>query len=323
MNPESEHIEELIGKFLVGEVSEAEAKELREWCAISPENQKYLDDARWIYEKAQLPGHPEFDSEKAWSKVNSRINPDKGKFSIFLPFWKIAAGLVLLLGLTYLFFLLQTPAQEFLLVSENNTLIQLMPDQTEITLNRNSEIQVTYHERKSTGTIYLTGEALISIPENKKVNWRVKTGDLVVEDIGTVFHVKALPDSPLVEVSVQEGMVRFYSTNQDGITLNSGEKGIYDKSTDTFSKTTVDPNVASFKTLSLNFQEETLGNVVSKLEEVYGKNFQLEGEIASCRISVFFENEELDTILSIISETLGLEVIEDGNLIRLIGDTCY
>ncbi len=323
MNIDEEYIDTLIGKFLVGEASEAEAAEVRNWCALSSENQKYLDDAQLIYDKAQLPGQPEFDSDLAWMQVKDNILPNKKKTNFFQPVMKIVAGMVLLVGLSYLFYLSQTPAQEFQFVSENQPMTQLMPDETEITLNSNSEIKVAYHERKNTGTIHLKGEALISIPATKKVKWKVIVGELQIEDIGTVFLVKALSESPVVEVSVQEGVVQFYAPGQEGLNLQAGEKGIYDRESNTFSKASVDPNMAYLKTKALFFQEESLGNVVSKLEEVFNQQIFMEGDIAACKLSVTFENEDLNTILSVISETLGLEVFEENNQIRLIGDGCY
>ena len=323
MNTEEEYIETLIGKVLVGEASEAEAAEVKNWCARSSENQKYLEDAQLIYDKAQLPGQPEFESDLAWMQVKDNILPFKKKTYILHPFMKIAAGLVLLLGLSYLFYLIQTPAQDFQFVSENQPITQLMPDETEIVLNSNSEIQVSYHERKNTGSINLIGEALISIPPTKKVNWKVTVGELQIEDIGTVFLVKAFPDNPVVEVSVQEGVVRFYAPGQDGLTLQAGEKGSYDKESNTFSIASADPNMAYLKSRALFFHEESLGNVISKLEEIFDQVILMEGDIAGCKLSVTFENEDLNTILSIISETLGIEIVQENNQIRLIGDGCY
>lgn len=323
MNPESEHIEELIGKFLLGEASEIESLQLKEWCAISPENQKYLDDAQWILEKAQLSDQTEFESEIAWTKVRSKIKPETGKIRSISPLWKIAASLVLLMGLTYLFYIWMTPQQEFQYLSENKVQTHLMPDLTEITLNQQSEIRVEYNQRQKKGTIHLTGEALINITEDKKVNWIVEANDLLIEDIGTVFHVQAYPDSPVVEVSVQEGIVRFYSESQNGITLQVGEKGIYDKTLKTFSKSKSDPNVAAFKSGKLDFQEEELGNVAAKLESFYGRTIILDGNIAACRLTVAFDNEDLETVLLVISETLGLEVIYEDQVIRLRGNGCF
>jgi ferric-dicitrate binding protein FerR (iron transport regulator) len=198
-----------------------------------------------------------------------------------------------------------------------------MPDLTEISLNKNSDVRVDYNERKKTGTIHLSGEALINIPDSKKVNWTVQAGELHIDDIGTVFHVKAFPDSAIVEVTVQEGLVRFYKDDVEGITLSAGEKGIYDKDLNTFAKLEADPNVAAFVTKSFVFQEEELAQVLASLSQVYGRKIVMEGDISGCRLTVNFENEDLNTILEIIGETLGLEVIDEGSQIKISGDGCY
>jgi ferric-dicitrate binding protein FerR (iron transport regulator) len=323
MNENIEHIEDLIGKFIVGEASEAEIRELGEWCALSAENQKYLDDAKLIYEKAQLPSKEEFDAEVAWTKVKSMITKKETKTRFMIPTWGIAAGLILIFALTFIFYSIRQSTQEFQFVADNTVVTQQMPDLTEISLNQHSQVKVEYNERKNKGTIVLEGEALISIPDSKKVNWTVQAGELQIEDIGTVFHVKAFPDSALVEVTVQEGLVRFFKEDMEGITLKAGEKGTYDKNLNVFSKLEADPNVAAFVTRSFDFQEEELAQVLTSLSQVYGREIVMEGDISGCRLTVNFENEDLETILEIISETLSLEVIEEGDLIKLSGDGCF
>jgi transmembrane sensor len=322
MNGATEHIEDLIGRYIVGEATENQIRELEDWCAISPDNQKYLDDARLIFEKATLPGEVDFDTEKAWASVRSHID-GKGKTRFFFPMWSIAASVVLVLGLSLLFFKPWLQKEEFQFVSENEAQTHLMPDRTEIALNRKSDVTISYNERKKTGTIRLQGQALISIPENKKVNWTVDASGLLIEDIGTVFQVNADPENTVFEVSVLEGMVRLYTRDLDGITLSAGEKGIYDRSSMVFAKVPPDPNAASFKTKSFDFHEENLAQIAGKLEEVYGKTIVLEGPIGDCKLTVAFENESLNTILSIISETLGLEVQTTGENIIIKGDGCF
>lgn len=323
MNEDMGHIEDLIGKFIVGEASETEILELREWCAQSLENQKYLDDAKLIYEKAQLPGKQDFDAEVAWTKVKSKIAKKETKTRFMRPTWGIAAGLILIFAFTFVFYFIRQSTQEFQFVADNKVVTQQMPDLTEISLNQHSQVKVEYNERKNKGTIVLAGEALISIPDSKKVNWTVQAGELQIEDIGTVFHVKAFPDSAMVEVTVQEGLVRFFKEDMEGITLKAGEKGTYDKNLNVFSKLEADPNVSAFVTRSFTFQEEELGEVLDKLSQIYGKKIVMEGNISGCKLTVAFENEDLETILEIISETLSLEVIEEGDLIKLSGDGCF
>jgi ferric-dicitrate binding protein FerR (iron transport regulator) len=320
---EENDIEDLIGKFIVGEASEEEIRELQEWCALAPENQKYLDDAVLIYEKAQLSDQQKFDTERAWEKVKSKISDRGGQVRLFTPIWGIAAGLILVLAFSFLFYRNYFQAEEFQFVSENQVVTQTLPDQTELSLNQNSSVKVEYNEKRKTGTIHLTGEALISIPPTKKVEWLVEAGNLFVEDIGTVFHVQAYPDSKTVEVTVQEGMVRFFTKTQPGITLQAGDKGIYIKSLDTFEIVEASPNVSAFKTRQFSFFEKELREVVADLSTAYGQEIILDGNLAACKITVDFANEDLDTILSIIAETLSLEVTYQGNQIRISGEGCF
>ncbi|GAB2494958.1 FecR domain-containing protein [Algoriphagus taiwanensis] len=321
MNIPEQVIEELISKYLVGEASEREVSELMDWCALSPENQKYLDDARVIFEKAQLSEDVQVDVDAAWEKVRRKISGNEKKTRFLILPWGIAAGLILVFALAYVFYQ-NLPAQEFSFVSEKENRTEILPDQTELALKQGSEVQVEYNERKKKGLIQLKGEALISIPDTKKVQWMVEVGELRILDIGTVFHVQGSEEAGTVEVSVQEGEVRFFLSEDQGIDLKAGEKGIYDKQTQKFTKEPANPNVAAFRSRQFFFEESSLAQVVEDLESGFGRKIVLAPNLATCRLTVTFENEDLETILGIIAETLSLEVVYDSDQIRIQGEGC-
>jgi ferric-dicitrate binding protein FerR (iron transport regulator) len=316
------YIDSLIAKYIVGEINPSEEKELMDWCALSNENQKVLDDELLIFQKANLGENQSFDAEKAWNKIQPKIQTyKKGKQVYFTP-WRLAASFILICTLSFLIYQQIIAPEEFQYLSENQVETQILPDQTSISLNRDSKVSVEYNERKKTGLIKLSGESLVSIPADKKVNWQVQVDRLLIEDIGTVFNVKAYPDSPIVEVSVIEGKVRMYLESEQGINLLAGEKGTFDKTTGDFSKEEADPNVDSYSSRSFSYFNQDLASVVTQLSEVYQANILLKGNIEACRLTVEFENEDLDTILSIISETLNLEITENGSDIIISGAAC-
>ncbi|GMQ30907.1 FecR family protein [Algoriphagus confluentis] len=321
MNFPEQATEELISKYLVGEASESERSELLEWCALSPENQKYLDNARLIFEKAQVQGELQVDVDAAWEKVNQKLRGNERKSRFLIPVWGIAAGLILVFALAYVFYQ-NLPSQEFTFVSERENLTEILPDQTELALKQGTEVKVDYNERKKTGLIQLDGEALVSIPDTKKVKWLVEVGELRILDIGTVFHVRGYADAETVEVSVQEGEVRFFLTDKEGIDLIAGEKGVFDKKTQKFTKESANPNVAAFRSRQFFFNESSLEQVVEDLSAGFGKTILLDPNLSDCRLTVTFENEDLDTILGIISETLFLEVVYDSDQIFIRGEGC-
>ena len=319
---EEYYIDSLIAKYIVGEISPSEEKELMDWCALSKENQKLLDDEVLIYQKANLGTSQSFDTELAWQKIQPQIQKSRKGRIISFPVWKLAAGFLLICAMSFLIYQQFGSTQEFEFTSENEVETQILPDQTSLAINRGSEVSIAYNERKKTGVIQLSGESLISIPESKKVKWQVQVEQLFIEDIGTVFNVKAYPDSPIVEVSVLEGVVRMYQENEEGIQLKAGEKGIYDKATGVFSKAEADSNVVAYSTKSFSYFNEDLASIISQLSEVYQTSIRLDGNIGGCRLTVDFEEEELSTILAIISETLNLEINESGEEIILSGTAC-
>ncbi|MBN3583958.1 FecR family protein [Algoriphagus aestuarii] len=316
------YIDSLIAKYIVGEISPQEEQELMDWCALSDQNQKVLDDELLIFQKANLGSDQSFDADLAWKKIQPKIRKTKTGKIIAFPVWKVAAGFLLISAMAFLFYQQLYQGEKFEYLSQNEVETKILPDQTSISLNRSSEVQVEYNEKKKTGLIKLSGESLIAIPEDKKVNWQVQVDQLLIEDIGTVFNVKAYPENPIVEVTVIEGEVRMFLNSQKGINLLAGEMGTYHKSTGEFSKTNAESNVAAYSSRSFSYLNENLSSIINQLSEVYQTPIELEGAIGDCRLTVDFENEELDVILGIITETLNLEIKNSGNGITLSGESC-
>ena len=320
---ETFHIETLIAKYISGECDATEEQQIKDWRSLSSENEKYVADALVIFERAKLATDQEFDTQAAWGNVSNRIKSKPNGRSIFFSPWKIAAGIILISALSFLFYQLIGNEQELNFRSNAEVQTQVLPDKTTLALNRETETKVTYNERQKTGLIELKGEALINIPEDKKVNWVVKVDELLIEDIGTVFNVKAYPQSNQVEVSVVSGEVRLFVGNQMGIRLRANEKGVYHKETGQFQIAVANQNVTAYQTRTFTYQNQDLLTVITQLSEVYAKEILLEGDIGNCRLTVNFDEEELDEILSIISVTLGLELSESGNQIILSGEGCF
>ncbi|MCS5490624.1 FecR family protein [Algoriphagus limi] len=316
-------IETLIAKFITEECNQAEIEQLENWRSQSEENEKYVADALKIFERAKFAVDEKFDSTEAWKKVSARIDTKPKGGTAFIGFWKAAAGLILIAALSYLFFQSLGLKEEFNFTSESEVQIHTLPDQTTIALNRESVSKVTYNERKNTGTIELSGEALISIPEDKKVIWQVKVEELVIEDIGTEFNVKAYPQSDEVEVSVLSGEVHIYKLGTEGINISAGEKASFNKTTGEFQVDEADRNVAAYQSKVFSYENQPLEKIVTQLSEVYQIPIFLDGDIGNCTLTVNFENEELEEVISIIAETLGLEIRQTEEGITLSGEGCF
>ncbi|MBX2964050.1 MAG: DUF4974 domain-containing protein [Cyclobacteriaceae bacterium] len=322
MNGEGYDMEDLIGKYITGEATGQETQLVREWCALSEENQKYVDHAKLIYEKTQADDGHVYNVDAAWEKVKEKINAGKVRTLSVVNLWRVAASLLLISVLSYFLYLQFFSTEQLHLATQVEVITQALADNTELSLNKNSSAEVVYNERKKTGLIKLTGEATIVIKPEKEVDWLVQTDDLFIRDIGTTFNVNAYPANPVVEVSVIEGEVHFYTHQDDGIFIKAGEKGLYDKSTKQFSKVEADPNVIAYKTLEFIFDDVALSDAVNQLSDIYNRKIVVAENLKTCRLTVSFTNEDLETILGIIAETLNLTITTSGTDIILNGDGC-
>jgi transmembrane sensor len=315
-------MEDLIGKYITGEATAEEKQQVLDWCALSVDNQKYLEHAQLIFEKAQLEDGQVYNADLAWEKVRETITKTKLRKLVPVQFWRIAASFLLISILSYFLYWQFFSTEELQFASAETVTTQTLADNTEITFNKNSSAEIIFNERKKTGVIKLKGEATLTISPNKKVNWVVQTDEVLIRDIGTTFNVKAYPENDFIEVSVLEGEVQFYTQNDEGVFIKAGEMGVYDKSTRQFSVAEAEPNVIAYKTLQFTFNDIDLKSAVDQLGAVYNRTILLDRNLESCRLTVDFINEDLETILSIIVETLNLTVTDNGNEIVLSGDGC-
>ncbi len=316
-------IEDLIGKYITGEATAEEKQQVLEWCALTADNQTYLDHAQLIFEKAQLEDGQVCNAEVAWEKVKEKIDLGKVRKLREVYFWRVAASLLLISILSYFLYWQFFSTEELQFASAETVTTQTLTDNTEISLNKNSSVDILYNERIKTGVIKLKGEATLTISPDKKMKWVVQTDEVFIRDIGTTFNVKAYPENDFIEVSVLEGEVQFYTQNDKGVFIKAGDMGVYDKSTSQFSIAEVEPNVIAYKTLQLTFNDIDLKSAVEQLGAVYNRTILLSGNLESCRLTVDFVNEDLETILSVIRETLDLTISDNGNEIILSGDGCH
>lgn len=325
-----ENIDDLIAKVLAGEASREEVDLLEGWMDETPDNKTYFEQTQNLF--AQIDGFKvehKVNTANAWEQLNTRISESETKV---IPLFKrpnslrIAASIILLavLGLIVNYVFNNTAPEPLMVSAKTKVLEQKLPDGSTVTLNKNTEIAYVVN-KKNVRQVKLKGEAYFEVVHNEEVPFEITIGDVVIKDIGTAFNVKALPGSNVIEVWVESGEVQFYSESSKGLTLVKGEKALYDKTTKQFTKSIPNPveNTISYKSRIFQFKESTLHEVLAQVNEVYGTNIRLSDErLGNCRVTTLFNNTDLETLLSIIAETLDLEIERSGDVIILKGQPC-
>lgn len=334
MNTDNSHIDNLIARYLAGDISPEERFELESWMESSPENKKYFGDVRYIYFNSQAScKYTKVDTLKAWDNLQEKMY--KRQTTAYLPQSKnfpkswlsIAASLALLLSIAAYIFTshsIGSKKQIIAFTSANSTIVKALPGNTFITLNKNSKVEFKLNKRKKQKEITLSGEAFIEVKHCPDTPLVVIAGQTYIRDIGTSFNVKAYDQNDNIEVYVKTGEVEFYTDNDKGIILKKGEQGIYYKTTKCFrKKITLESNITAYKTKNFVFNNTRLSEVVDLLNNVYQTDIRLENpSLANCPITVSFNNESIETILEIISETLELKYKKTGNGYLILGNHC-
>ncbi|GHV67674.1 anti-sigma factor [Bacteroidia bacterium] len=346
-------IEIIIARHLGGMATETEA--LHEWLAASEQNRAFF--AMLVsFRSSRSPGSSrQVNTEKAWEEVRRKTlhqktshrktlhHPQEGETATRKKgYWShfryaVAAAATVVLLLTLSWWLNYELPQEAVLLAESGTSVSniILADSSRVCLNRSSKLISEPAHRHGTREFRLEGEAFFEVAPpttTESGNFTIFANETQIKDIGTQFNVEAYPQSDSVVVYVSQGEVQFFTMNDAGMTLRAGETGIYRRSDKVFLRTETDVNATSYKTRTLIFMDTPLEEALNRLNEMYDtqvsfypqsfdKSFDSGGRPEQ-RISVTFHDESIETILSILCETLDLKVqskmSEDGQIYVLV-----
>lgn len=327
-----DYMDDLIGKVLAGEATPAEMLEVEAWCRADEANQKYFNQLKSIFEKAaSAPVQIQFDTDAAWQrmrnklKLEAKVVPLKPAGFNWQPL-RIAAGVILVVvGGIFAYQWWNAPTQTLALVSESKTHQDTLPDSSTVFLNKNSSLSYEYNARQKTRTVKLKGEGYFEVKHEEKKPFVIQADDGVfVRDIGTAFNVRSYPNKDTVEVIVQSGEVQFYTLKNPGLNVRAGETGIYSKRAKSFTKIArADTNALAYKTGVFSFHSTDLKSVIDRINEVYDSKIRLsDAQIGNCVLTATFVNEDIETVVDVVAETMGLTIEKRGDEIILTGAGC-
>ncbi len=335
---ESSFPESLIARYLAGEASHAEMREMETWAAESDENEAELAAYKKIWEASNLDSAPRFDSIKAFQKVKIQIQEQGKTEATVVPInpaknyliWRIAAGLALLIGIGSILYYFSSN-EEVIRIASGNTQKEIkLPDSTLVILKPNSEISYTENFGKNNRNTTLKGEAFFDVVRDVKNPFSIQAGDAHVRVLGTSFSINSNKKED-VSIKVSSGKVLVYdgvheqaSSDSLAVILLPGQEAHFSgegKSIHTNSTNLESIRFGFDKTLV--FENSDLKAVCSVLEKVFGTTIQFKNEETSnCRLTATFKNQDLSSILLIISETFNITVVKEPKSYLLDGPGC-
>ncbi|MEM0940530.1 MAG: FecR domain-containing protein [Bacteroidota bacterium] len=328
MNLENDdiNIEEVLYRYFRKELSQKDQEAVDSWREKNPESQRKFDDLRIQFldlkglayyreTSTQVDQSRERFADK--NKVRSMISTSSSS-SLFL---KYAASVLIVISAAFGIYYFQTQPSTVRLTNAQSIQEVALPDNSLISLNRGASISYIAPFQDNERRVELSGEAYFEVSKDVEQVFVVEAAGVEISVLGTKFYVQHMNSEALI-VQVEEGKILVsYNDLHEIVVAGSAVKVdlVRNEILEEVDKT----GLSTFwKNRKLIFNLTSIEEVINSLNTAYDMNIQLEGKTEGCSLTVVFDNESIDTILEIISNTLNYEVIESQGSFTLKGNGC-
>lgn len=347
----------LLARYVAGECSPEEEREVDAWLRADPSRNQLLDQVRRIWDAAAEPplenSAPQLDVDAEWDDLQAKMQTSdraasNGRSREKRPrarsrrraarsrrlTWSVrgAAGLLLLVGGLWLAQSVwtSTPADEAEtahreVVTEPGERSQVqLADGSSVMLNVDSELRLPKSFHREKRVVELTGEAYFEVETDPDRPFIVETEDASVEVHGTAFNLQDYPDADQIHVAVKEGgvSVRPKQANEtrEGARLQSGEVGSLTRQEDASVTTKMD-DVSAYLGWTegrLVFEDTPLSTVAVRLERWYDVEVHVrDASLESRRLTASLKSQSLEHVLNVITASLDIQYRIDQNTVLL------
>ena len=308
-----ERIFELLLKRAEKHISDAEQKELETWMQTSEGNRLEGEKIMKALLAAREPsGHIPVDLDAEYRAVKSKL----GKSRRIAPFWRIAAGVLIAIGVFWLVRNFSVGRASTIVYSGPQESIQL-EDGSTIWLQEGTTFEIDFQESSRTAT--LEGQGYFEVTPDATRPFAIATNLGTITVVGTAFEVLVRPDT--LRVNVSEGQVRL-STDDASVLLEAGEMGVV--LSGMIQKKRANKPAGAWRIAPIRFDQTSLSEVLNAIENYYAIHFSINNQEAlDCRLNMLLDFPPLEEVLLTLETLLEIEVnlISDGNY-SISGNGC-
>ncbi|MDO5970367.1 FecR domain-containing protein [Flavivirga aquimarina] len=150
--------------------------------------------------------------------------------------------------------------------------------------------------------VYLEGEALFNVKQNKERPFIVHTDKMNIRVLGTEFNVSSYKNDYERSVVLKEGSVGVYKSreafNKNSIIIKPNQEAIIDKQGIKVRETNIEKHIAWVNGV-LHFSSDRFDEIIKKLERHYNINIESNDEaINSIIYTGIFEEKTIEDILN-------------------------
>ena len=289
----------------------------RVWTEAFDNKPLMTEDRRGIYRMKAAQILAEY---QRMQKMQTRQLPLRNRFR---KMWYAAAAAILLGLLIPAAYLYMKPEAEQVMVVQyleestqrGEIKTVFLPDQTEVTLNAGSRIKYPANFTDDERSVELFGEALFDVTSDPVRPFTVKTENMNIKVVGTVFDVKEYADDLTASVSVASGKVEVILADEKLMVGQNHQVTLYKTTGDSEKKIVDADKYLSWRGGTLYFYRTPIREVINILNRHFPQiDIELDEDEYFNLITGEHDNvRNPENILKGITYTTGLKYKKNGN----------
>lgn len=313
-----DYIDKLLARYLANEpLTFTQQVELEEW---KNENPVLFDKLKMLSEELSSASDLEFDSQKAWDRIEPKLAPvsdpesdcknvldrmelERLPNSKRLPLRYLTIGFVASVLLVIGFSLSWNLQNERQTLHYANTTTEqkeiILPDHSIVKVYPKASIEYNAGKKRGDRTLSLKGQAFFTVKKIEGRPFIVQAYNTQIKVLGTSFFVDAISVNR-TDVKVRAGKVSVTS-NDENIILTAGEQVTVKGANmikQHFSQT---QDTAVSKPPVLKFNQTAIAKVISTLEDTFHVTIQMDPILEHNTITTIINTDNLESILTELS----------------------
>jgi ferric-dicitrate binding protein FerR (iron transport regulator) len=202
-----------------------------------------------------------------------------------------------------------------------------LADGTLILINSDSKLSYPEYFDEKERLVKLDGEAFFEVAKDTIRPFRVISGDVVTEVLGTSFNVQAYDVQDKIEVFVRSGRVAVSLNNNalKSVKLHPNDVATYNFSEGSINKSSTNnaDRHLSWKENYVYLENTTLEEFAATMERRFDLQIEFENRgIKNCQITGRIHQRSFKGIMDIVCESLGLKYAISERIVMISGGAC-
>lgn len=262
-----------------------------------------------------------FTAENSWKLLEKQLFARRNRRLLWMRVAS-AAAVVLLCMAGWLAYEAWRPAPMLMVSTLAETRTVVLPDQTEVTLNRYSTLSFPERFKEKRRKVHLQGEAYFEVAKDAEHPFIVKAEAVKVQVLGTHFNVEAYPGDAEVRTTLLEGSVAVSLKGENQrLVLAPNESAIYNKEKGTLVQEAAPgaKNEILWRKGIILFDQLPLHEIARQLSNAFQTDIRIDDpQLQNYRMTATFDtNEDLTQILDLLKNAGNFNYKKENNTITL------